>query len=327
MADMQFSILTTKGEKDYELLDSGEGEKLERFGKVTVRRPDPQALWKKMLPHKDWDNAQAQFLPGEAKPGNKATAKSAWKIENKVSNQWQMEFADLKFWIKPTSFKHVGVFPEQKNNWDWMRNVIRQYHPQSSSASLLPLNLRGGESMGMRSPGAIRVLNLFGYTGGATLAAAQAGAEVVHVDGSKTAIVWGRENALISELNDMPIRWIVDDVLSFVKREIKRGCKYDGIIMDPPAFGRGSKGEVWKIEENLLELLDACKQLLSEKPLFFLVNGYASGYSAIAYKNTLETLLRNWPGILEVGELSIEETKSKRLLPAGIFARWKSSIE
>lgn len=311
MSGMQFSILTTKAEKEYELLDSGEGEKLERFGKVTVRRPDPQALWKKMLPHKDWDNAQAQFLPGETKPGSKAPAKSAWKIENKVSNQWQMEFADLKFWIKPTSFKHVGIFPEQKNNWDWMRKVIKD-HPLTPSL----------EKEGRK----VKVLNLFGYTGAATLAAAQAGAEVVHVDGSKTAIVWGRENALISELNDMPIRWIVDDVLSFVKREIKRGSKYDGILMDPPAFGRGSKGEVWKIEENLLELLDACKQLLSEKPLFFLVNGYASGYSAIAYKNTLDTLLRNWQGTLEVGELTIEEIKNKRLLPAGIFARWKSSI-
>ncbi|MDQ3014794.1 MAG: class I SAM-dependent methyltransferase [bacterium] len=314
MADMQFSILTTKGEKEYELLDSGEGEKLERFGKVTVRRPDPQALWKKMLPHKDWDNALAQFIPasGAGAPASAGrSAKATWKIENKVSNQWQMEFADLKFWIKPTSFKHVGIFPEQKNNWEWIRKVIKDHPPTPSL-----------EKAGAK----IRVLNLFGYTGGATLAAAQVGAEVVHVDGSKTAIVWGRENALISELNDMPIRWIVDDVLSFVKREIKRGSKYDGIIMDPPAFGRGSKGEVWKIEENLLELLDACRQLLSEKPLFFLVNGYASGYSAIAYKNTLETLLRNWQGTLEVGELSIEETKSKRLLPAGIFARWKSSI-
>jgi len=170
----------------------------------------------------------------------------------------------------------------------------------------------------------ISVLNLFGYTGGASLAAAQAGADVCHVDGSKTAITWAKENAEISGLGDKPIRWILDDAIAFVKREVKRGKKYDGIIMDPPSFGRGPEGEVWKIEENFLQLMDLCKQIISPKPLFFLINGYASGYSAIAYKNVLKGMTRGWDGIIEVGELTIEEEKTGRLLPAGIFGRWQS---
>ncbi|MBX4198383.1 class I SAM-dependent methyltransferase [Candidatus Parcubacteria bacterium] len=294
---MQFSILTTKAEKDYELIDSGEGEKLERFGEVMISRPDPQALWQKNLPKEEWNKAQAVFSHDKEK------SEANWKFNKKIPEQWDINFADLKFWIKPSTFKHVGIFPEQKGNWDWIRAACAK---------------------ATASQGKIKVLNLFGYTGGATLAAAQAGAEVVHVDGSKTAITQAKENAELSGLADMPIRWILDDALVFVKREIKRGNMYDGIIMDPPAFGRGPDGQVWKIEEHFLELLEACKQILNPKPVFFLLNGYASGYSALAYKNSLDTLLSSYNGLTECGELTIEEQKSKRLLPAGIFARWKS---
>jgi 23S rRNA (cytosine1962-C5)-methyltransferase len=301
MANMEFSIVKTTASKDYELLDSGEGEKLERYGQVTVRRPDPQALWRKALPEKEWNAANAQFIPSTSK-----SEKSSWKLDKSVPEKWEIDFADLKFWVRTTSFKHTGIFPEQKANWDWIRNVITSRSKNNSSKQ------------------SIKVLNLFGYTGGATLAAAQAGAEVTHVDGSKTAVIWGRNNVLASELTEKPIRWIVDDVLAFVKREVKRGNKYDAIIMDPPAFGRGAKGEVWKIEDDLMQLLDACKLLLSDKPVFFLINGYASGYSALAYKTILENFMKKWPGTVEAGELTIEETKGKRLLPAGIFARWSS---
>jgi 23S rRNA (cytosine1962-C5)-methyltransferase len=285
---MNYSILTTAQERDYELLDSGYGEKLERFGTVIVARPDPQALWEKKRPQSEWQKADAYFT-------------NAWKFNKEIAKQWEISFASLKFLIKPSTFKHVGIFPEQKSNWQWVQDILKQ---QKTTRP--------------------KVLNLFGYTGGATLAAAQAGAEVVHVDGSKTALTWARENAELSKLADKPIRWILDDVREFVRREIRRGEKYDGIIMDPPAFGRGPKGTVWKIEHDFLSLLHDAKQLFSTQPLFFLINGYASGYSALAYKNILNTLL-TWPGQTEVGELTIEEKSGQRLLPAGIFARWNST--
>ncbi len=290
-----YSILETKTNKGYSLLDSGDGEKLERYGEAVIARPDPQALWKKRLSESEWNKADAYF---------KRDSKSAeWQTRKKLPERWPIELAGLKFWIKLSAFKHTGVFPEQAGNWGW---VLQQVESRKSIKSESPTS----------------VLNLFGYTGGATLAAAQAGAEVVHLDGSKVAIGWGRDNAELSGLKDKPIRWILDDARTFVKREIKRGRKYDGIIMDPPAFGHGPGGEVWKIEEHFLELLDLCKQVLSEKPLFFLINGYASGYSAVAYKNSLGDLMKDFGGEIEIGELTIAEQDSERLLPAGIFARW-----
>lgn len=290
-----YYILKTTSISDYELLDSGEGEKLERYGSVIVSRPDPQALWRKKLSVEEWSKAHAVF--------SRDSKNAGWKFKGKIPERWQIEFGNLKFWIKPTTFKHTGIFPEQLSNWQWMKKEIKD---QKSKIKNEPLS----------------ILNLFGYTGGATLACLQAGAEVCHVDGSKVAINWAKDNAEISGLKDKPIRWILDDAAKFVQREIKRGRKYDGIIMDPPAFGHGPKGEMWKIEDNFLPFLKDCFEILSDQPLFFLINGYASGYSAVAYKNNLEYLVEKFGGQIEMGELTIEESKSKRLLPAGIFARW-----
>lgn len=275
---------------DYELLDSGEGEKLERFGSVILSRPDPQALWRKNLDEKEWKKADANFSRSEAS--------AEWTYKKEKLDKWSIDFSGLKFWIKPTAFKHTGIFPEQYANWDWMRDVLKDKKD-------------------------ISVLNLFGYTGGASLACAQAGAKVVHVDGSKSAIAWARENAELSGLVDKPIRWILEDARVFVGREIKRGNKYDAVIMDPPAFGHGANKEVWKIEEDFLPLVEDCIKLLKDKPLFFIINGYSAGYSSIAYRNVLKVLVDKFGGSIEIGELTLEEKSGKRELPCGIFARWR----
>ncbi|PIT88651.1 MAG: SAM-dependent methyltransferase [Candidatus Magasanikbacteria bacterium CG10_big_fil_rev_8_21_14_0_10_36_32] len=285
---VQPNILTACPDEDYALLDAGEGEKLERYGRYVLSRPDPQALWRKHLSEKEWLKADAVFL--------RDGRSTEWKLKPNTPAKWPIKFGGLQLWIKPTAFKHTGLFPEQISNWDWLGETIK------------------------KSKRELSVLNLFAYTGGATLAAAQAGAKVCHVDGSKSAISWARENAELSGLGEKPIRWILDDVVAFVKREIKRGHKYDGIILDPPAFGHGPEGEMWKIEENLLDLLDLCKKILSDKPAFFLINGYAAGYSAIAYENALRGIISG--GELEIGALTIAEEKNDRLLPCGIFARW-----
>jgi len=250
-------ILKVEKQNEYELLDSGNGSKLERFGQCLLVRPDPEALWKKGLPESIWQNRDLEFIrKGE---------KTKWEKKEGVPGEWRMMLGNLN---------------------------------------------------------SIKVLNLFAYTGGATLACAQAGAEVAHVDGSKTAVTWARENAELSGLKDAPIRWIVEDCTMFLKREMKRGNKYDAIIMDPPSFGHGPKDELWKIEENFLELMELCKQILSEKPLFILINGYTAGYSAIAYQNNLSDMTKGLGGNIEIGELTIKESNSDRLLPCGIFARW-----
>lgn len=284
-------IAITKPSTGYALLDSGSDEKLEQYGEFVFRRPDPQALWTKHLDEQTWKQAHASF----SRDGKKGD----WDLKAGVPERWPIEFSDLKFWIRPTAFKHTGLFPEQSTNWDWMRGLIKN----------------AGRP--------VQVLNLFGYTGGATLACAQAGAEVVHVDGSKVAIQWGKDNAALSGLDKKPIRWLLDDARAFVKREIKRGNKYDGIILDPPAFGHGANKEVWKIEEDLVQLLQMCRAIMSDQPLFFLINGYASGYSAIAYENNLQELF-GATGRYEKGELAIAEKDSGRLLPCGIFARWQA---
>lgn len=299
--DMTRKTLLTKGSVGYELLDSGMEEKLERFGEVVLSRPDPQALWPKRLGVGEWQKAAGRYQR-EGKEGK-------WVLDKPdLSKGWKIEFGGLKFLIKPTSFKHTGLFPEQLSNWQWGSELIKN---------------AGRE---------ISVLNLFGYTGGATLAAAQAGASVTHVDASKTAVEWARENAKLSGLEEKPIRWIVEDALTFVKREIKRGVKYDAIIMDPPAFGHGPGGELWKFEENFLELMQLCEQLLSEKPLFVLVNGYAAGYSPLAFAYNLESFAKTRGpstalgvnGTIEFGELAIQESSGNRMLPTGIFARWEA---
>lgn len=290
----KLNILKTSASRDYELLDSGDGEKLERYGDFTISRPDPQALWNKNLPQSEWDKCSAYFT--------KIGEKGGWKFKKEIPEKWPVELAGLKFGVKLSPFKHTGVFPEQVSNWDWIKERISN---ESKKVS---------------------VLNLFGYTGGATLAASSAGAEVCHVDGSKSSITWAKENAELSGLDKNPIRWILDDARSFVDREIRRGKKYDGIIMDPPAFGHGAKKEVWKIEEDLIPLVKSCKKLLADIPLFFIVNGYASGYSAVAYENILKDAMKDFDGNMETGELAIEESKSGRLLPGGIFCRWQKSI-
>jgi len=298
---MIVQTLTTHPSDSYSLLDSGEGEKLEQFGSVIVARPDPQVLWKKLLPPNEWEKADIYFFrKGE---------KSGWQFRKKIPERWELQFGGLHFWIRPSAFKHVGLFPEQLPNWEWLKQVI--------SHSARDGSVSGGKSKVINQP---QVLNLFGYTGGATLACVQAGAAVVHVDGSKVAITLARENTALSGLANKPIRWILDDVTTFVKREIKRGRRYDGLILDPPAYGHGPKKEIWKIEKDFLPLLDLCAKILSDEPIFFLMNGYASGYSEIAYGNALYDIISK--SNIEIGELTIQESSNDgRLLPAGIFAR------
>lgn len=287
--------LTTKPSQNYELLDSGFQEKLERFGELIVSRPDPQALWQKKLGESEWKKADAVFLQN----GTKAH----WKINKEISKKWKVEMSGLFFNLKLAPFKHVGIFPEQQPNWQFIDKQITSRIEQGQKVS---------------------VLNLFGYTGGASLISAKAGAEVCHVDGSKSAIEWAKENALISGLAGKPIRWILDDARKFVEKEIRRGKKYDALIMDPPSFGHGGKGELWKIEKDLLPFLESCKKLLSSEPIFVIINGYASGYSSLVYGENLSVMMSGRGGGVETGELTIEESKSGRLLPAGIFARWSA---
>ena len=252
-----------------------------------LSRPDPQALWKKKNGSL-WQNANARF-------------EKDWQGRKTIPKDWKIKLNETIFSLKLSSFKHIGIFPEQSENWKWIFNTIK------------------------KTERPVSVLNLFGYTGGATMSALRAGAEVCHVDGSKVSISWAKENIELSGFKDKPVRFILDDVISFVKREIRRGKRYDAIIMDPPAFGHGPKGESWKIEKHLPLLLELCQELLSEKPLFIILNGYAAGYSPISYSNMLEQFESKFGGSVSYGELSIEESKSGRLLPAGIFARWTSN--
>ena len=289
LSSLQPQILCTEPCADYELLDSGNGEKLERYGKVLLRRPDPQALWSKAAPAL-WNEAHGTFVR-EGRDGG-------WKFARPVPEKWTIRFGGLAFHIRPTAFKHTGIFPEQEPNWGWMRERIAG---------------AGRE---------VSVLNLFGYTGGATLACAQAGARVCHVDASKASIGWARDNAHLSGLGEKPVRWILDDAKAFVKRELRRGNRYDAIVMDPPAFGRGPEGDVWQIEDDFVPLVDGCSQLLSDAPLFFALNGYASGYSQLAYRYNLQEMIQKYGGEIASGELTIRESRGGRLLPCGIFARW-----
>lgn len=323
---MERLTLTTKPQKDYELLDSGGEEKLERYGNIVLARPDPQALWERRLGEGEWEKAQGRY--------ERKGKEGVWHANN-LPKEWPIEFGGLQFLIRPTSFKHTGLFPEQLHNWEWVAELLRKKNPgQNGLAS--PVRPEGAaQDEGTRGPfgkdfSGATVLNLFGYTGGATLAAAKEGASVTHVDASKTAVAWARENAKRSGLAEKPVRWIVEDALLFVKREIKRGVKYDGIIMDPPAFGHGPKDELWKIEEDFIELVKLCTQLLSDTPLCFLVNGYAAGYSPLAFAYNLEPLQKKYGGELQYGDLTIEEkgsglpAQTGRLLPCGIFARWSA---
>lgn len=295
---MDFLALVSEPEAGYALLDSGEEEKLERYGTVVLSRPDPQALWQKRLPETEWKKADARYERKE-KGG-------AWHAKKDLPKEWPISFGGFTFLIRPTSFKHTGLFPEQLPNWRWMSEKLK------------------AQNSPLKAP---KVLNFFAYTGAATLAAAKAGAEAVHLDASKTAVEWAKENARLSGFSGKPVRWIVDDALAFAKREAARGNRYDGVIMDPPAFGHGPKDELWKMEEDFLPLMKTCMNLLSEKPLFFLINGYASGYSPLAFAHNLAPLAEKFGGGVEYGELTIRESGNgaeRRLLPAGIFSRWSA---
>jgi len=278
----------------YHLIDSGDGEKLEQFAEFVLRRPDPQALYPKRLPIGEWEKADATF---EIREG-----RGKWNKAREFPDTWVTKFDDLSFSTTLGSFKHVGVFPEQETNWKWLQETIAKSVGEGKKVS---------------------VLNLFAYTGGATLACLSAGAEVVHVDASQGIVDVAVKNAELSGLKEKPVRWIVDDVKKFVAREIKRGNKYHGIIMDPPAYGHGPKKEVWNIEEHLMPLIQDAKDLLHSEALFFLVNGYSTGFSPLAYANNLESLAKRG-GQVESGELAIPEKDGKRALPAGMFARWRS---
>jgi 23S rRNA (cytosine1962-C5)-methyltransferase len=284
----------SKKESSYELLDSGSGMKLERFGAFTLARPDPEALWQKQLPESSWKAANATF--------ERKGATGAWKKDATLPKAWTISYGGLSLELRPTSFKHVGLFPEQKEHWDWMTKKL------TAAKGERPL----------------KVLNLFAYTGAATLAAAQIGAEVVHLDSSKVAIEWARKNAELSGLSVAPIRWIEDDALKFLRKELKRGNRYDAIIMDPPAFGHGSGSTLWKIERDFYELIELSLQVLSDTPVALILNGYTAGYSPLTLKNNLISLTAKHGGVLECGELAISEGDGERLLPAGVFARWSA---
>ena len=277
--------------KDYEILDMADGEKLERWGEVYLVRPDPQIIWKnKSFPEK-WKQVNARY--------NRSTSGGGgWKYNKKVPNAWQIKYKNLTFNIKPMGFKHTGLFPEQAVNWDWMMNKIQNEKRE------------------------IKVLNLFAYTGGATVACAAAGASVCHVDSSKGMVTWAKENIISSGLKDKPVRYIIDDVIKFVNREIRRGNTYDAIIMDPPSYGRGTNGEVWKFEENISELVELCTKVLSDNPLFFLINSYTTGISS----NVLENILRlniKTSGTFSNGEIGLPMSNSKLILPCGIYGKWE----
>jgi len=272
---------------DYELIDTGDGEKLERIGGYTVIRPDPRIIWDKKATSVIWQKADAVYIRTSSTEGH-------WQIKTAPPREWRLNYRNLTFILRPTEFKHIGVFPEQAVNWDWVTKVVNRNY---------------------------KILNLFAYTGGSTMAAAAAGAEVTHVDSIKNSVSWANENVRASGLSGKHIRWITDDAYKFVVREGKRGSKYDGVIMDPPRFGRGPKGEVWKLEHDLPKLLSAVKKIMTQEPAFFLVNAYTADISPTALENAIRCILPE-KGTIESGELALRESYAKRLVPNGIFARW-----
>ncbi|MCP4386222.1 MAG: class I SAM-dependent rRNA methyltransferase [Hyphomicrobiales bacterium] len=286
-------MLETAGWKDYALLDSGDGRKLERFGAVTTIRPEEQALWTPRLNSDAWAAADATFV-GIAED---ETA-GRWRFHSPLGETWPMRYEGIGFLGRFTSFRHVGLFPEQATHWQWLAERIGQ----------------------ARRPA--RVLNLFGYTGIASLVAARAGAEVVHIDASRKAIGWARENQAAAKLPDLPIRWICEDAVKFVAREIRRGNRYDGIVLDPPKFGRGPKGEVWEIFESLPELLRACVSLLSGNPAFLILTAYSIRASFLSMHELAAECLEGKGGVLESGELVIREENNGRALSTSLFSRW-----
>lgn len=279
------------GWKEYQVIDASCGEKLEKWGKYTLVRPDPQVIWDTPKKEPGWKKRNGHYHRS-AKGGGE------WEFFD-LPKQWQIHYRDLTFNLQPFSFKHTGLFPEQATNWDWFGDKIKKANRP------------------------IKVLNLFAYTGGATLAAAKAGASVTHVDASKGMVTWAKENAVSSGLGEAPIRWIVDDCVKFVEREIRRGNHYDGIIMDPPSYGRGPKGEIWKIEEKIHMLVKLCVQLLSDKPLFFLINSYTTGLqpAVLAYMMGVE-IVPKFGGKVNAEEIGLPVKSNGLVLPCGASGRW-----
>jgi len=293
-----FTFLESPRWEDYALLDSGDGQKLERFGRYVFMRPESQAMWKPALTS-EWKNADAVFIPsGEESGGH-------WELKRKIETKWEMKYPLLqgerwlKFWAMTTPGRHLGVFPEVAAHWDWFSQLI------------------------VNAKREVNVLNLFGYTGLATLAAASAGAKVTHVDASKKSVGWARENQALSRLTERPVRWIVDDAVKFVQREARRGVKYHGIILDPPKFGRGPKGEVWEVYKSLPDLLEACRACLSEEPLFVVTTIYAVRASAIHVAQAMDDMMEGFGGKIEMGELVTREQSAGRLLSQAVYARWR----
>jgi len=279
---------------DYELIDTGHGEKLERWGNIVLRRPDPQVIWPASENDSIWEKADADYIRSSSGGG-------AWIIKNKLPERWKISHHDLCFYIKPTGFKHTGLFPEQAVNWRWMIEKIQ------------------------KTAKPVKVLNLFAYTGGATVACAYAGAEVCHVDASKGMVQWAKDNLAVSGLADRPVRFITDDVFKFVQREQRRGNHYDAIIMDPPSYGRGPGGEMWKLEDNLFPFIESCLAILTPTPLFMLINSYTTGLSPSVLTNILSlTVQKKYKGTLTCGEIGLPIKRNGLRLPCGILGRWES---
>jgi len=277
----------------YELIDSGNKLKLERFSRYIFVRPETKALWKPTLKPEVWNDVHAVYKQS-------TSGRGGWVIKKKLPEDWTMEWQNLHFILKPTGFKHIGIFPEQATLWQWTADILKK----------------------VQRP--IKVLNLFGYTGASTLVCAAHGASVVHLDASKDAVTWARINAQASGLKEKPIRWIHDDALAFVRREIRRGNTYDAVIMDPPKFGRGAQGEIWKIEDNLSLILNLTQQILSPNPLFFIITAYTVEYSSEILRNTLAQVLQKYEGTIENGELGLQQRSNNFILPLSVFTRWQS---
>jgi 23S rRNA (cytosine1962-C5)-methyltransferase len=284
---------TAENWKDYEVIDTSAGEKLERWGKYLLVRPDPQVIWDTPKHHSGWKKRNGHYHRSSKGGGE-------WEFFN-LPEEWTIHYRDLTFHLKPFSFKHTGLFPEQAVNWDWFSELIR------------------------RAERPVKVLNLFAYTGGATISAAKAGASVTHVDASKGMVNWAKENAASSGLSDAPIRWLVDDCVKFVQREIRRGNHYDAVIMDPPSYGRGPGGEVWKIEESIFPFLTLVSEILSDKPLFVLLNSYTTGLQPAVLSYMMHTVFTaRFGGCVEADEIGLPVTKSSLVLPCGASGRWTS---
>jgi 23S rRNA (cytosine1962-C5)-methyltransferase len=291
------AVMRTTGWGDYALLDSGDGRKLERYGPYTVVRPEPQCLWRPRLAAEAWESAEAVFEPSDEEEAGR------WRFKGRTKESWPLAWNGVKFHGRFTNFRHLAFFPEQAANWEWLEGRVRT----------------AANSSGAGQP---RVLNLFGYTGVASLAMAAAGAAVTHVDASKKAVAWARENAELAGLADKPIRWITEDARKYVQREVRRGSKYEGIILDPPKYGRGPGGEVWRLFDDLPELARLCAELLSENASFLVLNAYAERISGAALSGLLAEVLKDRAGAIEWGELALVEEAGDRQIGMSFFARW-----